>query len=392
MPAVTAAVPTLSQIQAWSTDHLETAATHWTRTAHTWENAFTTIHLEAPYPGGTLWQGEAAEAAMLRTGSDRAVVVGAADSLHSAASAARYGADEIVFARQLALEAVAEARAAGFTVGEDLSVTSQMAGPPALQAVRQAQAHLLAAEIRARAEALVTVDTEVAVKVSSATAGVNAAQFGGTPVTAPPKKKPEIQAVDNRPEPQSPFPNQPDPPPAPVGPSGDDIRRVLDKLPVGDSPEVREVRTQQDLDNLWNWLEQNGVERPGGYGPKPGVMKNLPDGTIVGRREAADSTKLPALDINVPGEGYTKVHINPRGGVPEIPAPVRPAPVELPKPVEGPIRGSAPVEGSPLEGLPKIGEMPILGGPGTPIGPTFVHPPHSLRHPPILGDPWEDEE
>jgi hypothetical protein len=121
-------------------------------------------------------------------------------------------------------------------------------------------------------------------------------------------------------------------------------------------------------------------------------MKNLPDGTIVGRREAADSTKLPALDINVPGEGYTKVHINPRGGVPEIPAPVRPAPVELPKPVEGPIRGSAPVEGSPLEGLPKIGEMPILGGPGTPIGPTFVHPPHSLRHPPILGDPWEDEE
>jgi hypothetical protein len=135
MPAVTAAVPTLSQIQAWSTDHLETAATHWTRTAHTWENAFTTIHLEAPYPGGTLWQGEAAEAAMLRTGSDRAVVVGAADSLHSAASAARYGADEIVFARQLALEAVAEARAAGFTVGEDLSVTSQMAGYVALSEV-----------------------------------------------------------------------------------------------------------------------------------------------------------------------------------------------------------------------------------------------------------------
>jgi hypothetical protein len=73
--------------------------------------------------------GVAADAAVLRTGSDRVVVVDAADSLHSAALAARSGAGEIEGARQLALEAVEDARTAGFTVGEDLSATSQIGGP-----------------------------------------------------------------------------------------------------------------------------------------------------------------------------------------------------------------------------------------------------------------------
>lgn len=127
-------------------------------------------------------------------------------------------------------------------------------------------------------------------------------------------------------------------------------------------------------------MTQHGVDAPNRYGDSAkGSWNDLPDGTSIGRRLAADSTGKPALDINIPGEngGYTKVHINPtRGGVPEITAEVRPAPIEAVPPVGGP---------------PKIGEMPILGGPGTPIGPTFVGPPHSLRHPPIIGDPWEEE-
>jgi hypothetical protein len=320
----------------------------------------------------------AADAAVLRTGADRVVVVGAADGLHAAAAAARYGAGEIAGARQLALQAVDEARAAGFTVGEDLSVTSRQGGPPALQAARQAQAQTLAAAIRAGAENLVAVDTEVAGKVGAAIAGVNSVQFGDTPLT--PNKKPEIQAVDFK----------QDPPPPPPGPNANDIRGVLDRLPVGNSPEIRVVKSQQDLDNLWNWLKQNGVERPGGYGPKPGDMVTLPDGTIVGRREAAVSTEQPALDVRVPGNnGYIKVHINPtEGGVPEIPKigePVapKPPPVEAPKP-------------PPVEPLPRAGGIPILGGPGAPIGPTLVPPPHSIHHMPILGEddpdaPWEYE-
>jgi hypothetical protein len=258
MAAVTAAAPTLSQIQGWSTEHLQTAATHWAQTAQTWEDAFTRIHREAPYPGGTPWEGEAAEAALLRTGSDRAVVVGAADSLQSAASAARYGAEEIVFARQLALEAVAEARGAGFTVGEDLSVTSQMTGPPALQAARQAQGQLLAAEIRTRAEALVAVDTEVAGKVSSAIAGVNTAQFGSTPVTTPQEKKPQIQAVDNRTwkqDPPTPAPGTPDNP-------GDSGRHpnYPDHKPNGQwAPANSGVDGDAAMDQTFDDMEKRGI-------------------------------------------------------------------------------------------------------------------------------------
>ncbi len=180
MPA-TSPMPTLSQMQAWVTEPLETAASHWTSTAETWELAFTTVHRETPHPGGVPWRGEAADAAMLRTGTDRLAAVGARDCLHNATSAARYGAEEIQGARQLALEAVEEARAAGFSAAEDLSVTSrQVGGPPALQAARQTQAQAFAANIRSRAAALVTVDEQAASQITAAAAGLKGLSFEGS--------------------------------------------------------------------------------------------------------------------------------------------------------------------------------------------------------------------
>jgi hypothetical protein len=202
-----AEAPSMSQIEAWSTNHLETAASQWTETAETWEHAFTQVHQEATSPGGTRWQGAAADAAFLRTGTDRVVVVGAADSLHAAAKAARFGADEIAGARQLALQAIDEARAAGFTVREDMSVTSRQAVPPPLQPAVQAQAHAFAADIRASAQNLVAVDSEVAGKVSAAFSWVNSAQFGDTTVI-PSDRNPTVQAVDN-------HTFKEDPPPSP---------------------------------------------------------------------------------------------------------------------------------------------------------------------------------
>lgn len=76
--------------------------------------------------------GDAADAAVLRAGSDRRTVLGAVDALRDAASVARSGASVIQAARQLVLGAVNAAEAAGFTVREDLSVTDrQTGGPPA---------------------------------------------------------------------------------------------------------------------------------------------------------------------------------------------------------------------------------------------------------------------
>lgn len=89
--AATALLPGLSQINAWDTAHLGAAAASWTTTAETWEDAFTTVYPQAPFPGGTAWEGDAADAAVLRVGSDRLTVLGAVDALHDAASGGVHG-------------------------------------------------------------------------------------------------------------------------------------------------------------------------------------------------------------------------------------------------------------------------------------------------------------
>ena len=173
---------------------------------------------------------------------------------------------------------------------------------------------------------------------------------------------------------------------------------VLEKLPQGDRPWIREVRTPEDLQRLWKWMEQNGIENPSRYGdPSKGVWKDLPDGTGVGQRSSAGSTKIPALDINLSGTDHWKVHINPRtGGFPEIPAAPRPsigaepgrgaAPCAVPPAVvEPPAEPKAP----PARGGP-LGELPVGGG-ALPDGsmPYLVGPPEpdaSGPDLPVIGD------
>jgi hypothetical protein len=176
-------VPRLSEIQAWPTAHLEAANTSWTTTARTWDDSFSAVYEQTRYPGGTLWDGQTADAAAQQIGADRLKVLGAADNLHTTAAVARTGVGQLQTARQLAVAAVAEAQAAGFTVGEDLSVTDSVAGrPPAVQAARMAQAQRLAATIHSRAAALVAADNDIAARITSATAGLKAVQFDENPI------------------------------------------------------------------------------------------------------------------------------------------------------------------------------------------------------------------
>ena len=249
MPATALAVPTLSQIQAWSSDHLESAATQWERTADTWEHA---VHRETPTPGG--WTGAGTDAAVLRTGADRLVAVGAAESLHAAAKAARYGAGEITGARQLALAAVAAAQAAGFDVRDDLSVTSRQPVPATLQAAVQAQAQTHAAAIRSQAAALLAVDQQVAGDVSAAIAGVSGAQFDDTPVSPTDeqqKKDPTIQLVDNHTFKTAPPTDSPIPP---GGWSSDPVMEDAQRIAYGHAWDQHRDQfpgmTRDDLANL----------------------------------------------------------------------------------------------------------------------------------------------
>lgn len=388
-------LPSLSEVQTLDTSYLQEADQYWTCTGDLWDRVFTGIHETISTPGGTSWKGQAAAAGQERAYSDMISVRGAAFQLHEAAGIARRGDEQLQARKQDVLDAVRDARAAGFEVGEDYSVIARSQGGSAeLRAERLAEAAAHAAFIRHRVAALVATDQELTTQITAATGEIDNLTFHETPgvddTVGSHDKRSAIQLVDNESK------QEPTPTPKPElikAPSADDIRRVLDKLPRGDKPSIREVRTPDDLQNLWEWMTRNGVTNPNRYGdPAKGEWKDLPDGTGVGQRNAADSTKKPALDVRLPGEnGYTKVHINPRGGVPDIPGLARPAPPGATEPGRAPAETSPatpkPAEVPPSEGMPELPFGPGLTAHSPATGPHPVYGPehHSLQ-PPLLGD------
>src|SRR5271156_514891 len=153
-------VPTLSQIETYTTDHLVDAADHWDGLADRWEDAHWQVRNQAHVLD---WQGAAADALRARTVSDYTL----------SSSIARQRAGELDQLRNRVLYAVEDAHNAGFIVGEDLSVSdTRTSGTAAELAARQAQAQIFVADIRSRAGALVGADTSVAGDLSSAGAGV----------------------------------------------------------------------------------------------------------------------------------------------------------------------------------------------------------------------------
>ena len=76
-------VPSLSQIFGWDTEHLYRAATDWVSTAEHWDGIFDGVHQSMLSPGGTVWEGEAADAAQGQALADLVKVRGLSDTLHS---------------------------------------------------------------------------------------------------------------------------------------------------------------------------------------------------------------------------------------------------------------------------------------------------------------------
>ena len=168
-------MPSLSEIQAWDVAHLENAATGWKATAEHWESSFTSIHRATVSPGGTVWEGVAAEAAQESAFADLVQVRGLADVLHESSEIARRGAETLDSAKRSVLDAVNEADSAGYMVGEDLSVT-----PPRGGVAAAAQAQLYAAAIQDRAAQLVAHDAAIAAKITAASAPLNGVSFRRT--------------------------------------------------------------------------------------------------------------------------------------------------------------------------------------------------------------------
>lgn len=382
---------TLSRIRAWSTEHLIDAAGYWNQIADRWEDVFLTMRNQSH---SLTWQGAGGDGLRQRTGADLPIVSAKADQLRQAAGIARNGASDISAAQRRVLYAVEDANNAGFTVGEDLSVTdSPTSSTSAEQAARQAQAQAFAADIRLRAEQLDGTESKVAGQLTATAGDVGNVSFA----LAASDQHGAVQAVDYHR-----FKESPDP--APPGPNAADIRKVLEQLPKGSTDDIREVRSPEDLQNLKKWMTQDGADGLNRYGdPAKGAWKDLPDGSKVGERSAANSTGKSALDIDLQspdGTEHWKVHINPQtGGEPNIPAP-KPVPVEpepeAPKPAPAqavPVEPSGPKPVKPAPGAqpaPPAAKGPIGGweGPSAePFGPQPIHPRGSIHHGiPILGE------
>lgn len=184
MPGVgDAGEPSLAQILGWDTQHLYRAATDWAATAEHWEDSFAALHSGTLSPGGTVWVGEAAEAVQERAFGDLVKVRGLSDTLQEAAAIARRGADQLDYLKRQVVDAINEARDAGFTVGENLSVSDR-------GALRLGQAQQHASTIAARATALKIADHGIAARIITTTAELNDHGFAERPEDKP------VQAVD----------------------------------------------------------------------------------------------------------------------------------------------------------------------------------------------------
>ncbi len=133
-------LPTLSQIQAWGTEHLIEAADYWTKTAYQWEDVFLRMRNQSHL---IVWEGAAGDGLRQRTGADLAIVSTKAEHLRQASRIARDSAGAIGAAQRRVIYAVQDAHNEGFNVEEDLSVTDTepAAPPPNRQLVRPKHKH-----------------------------------------------------------------------------------------------------------------------------------------------------------------------------------------------------------------------------------------------------------
>lgn len=238
------------------------------------------------------WSGDAAEALRTDTHADMMTTSAVVDQLQLAAGVARSGASELEAARSQMRYAVEDARSAGFEVGEDLSVTDRMTGGSAAQqAARQAAAQAFAANIGGRATQLVSVDAQVAGRITATVAGV-----GNTFPQTPPTNG-QVRVVDSRSFKQDP------PQPLPVNPK--------DMTAAEAQAEWAKVNA-----DIQAWNARCGVENVGPLPPAEYSACMSSRGPLV-LRQAQIRDRLKQLGIPVVGEGPA----SPGGNTGEPPVP-----------------------------------------------------------------------
>jgi hypothetical protein len=200
-------LPGISQLLAWSTEHLTEGADFLDAAAGRAEAAVIGVWQDLYTVD---WRGETADAARARAGSDKEKVSPVGVDLRQGARIAREGASNVLSAQNSLRYAVEDARDAGFNVYDDGAVED--AGNSATaeeRAVRQAQAEALAGKIQQRAMQLVSLDQQVGERVTATTASVHTLSFQESSVSTgagglKSGQRGRVRQVDNKTRPEHP--------------------------------------------------------------------------------------------------------------------------------------------------------------------------------------------
>ena len=145
-------------------------------------------------PGGTTWEGDAKDAVLGRVAADTSVVRRQAAIQVEAAAIAENGGHDLRGAQRVALDAITEAEADGFRVGEDLSVTDTRKAAPDTIAARHTRAIEHSEYIRWNAAQLVQADGLVGQRLQDKAVELDSIRFDGEAVGS----DSSIQLADNR--------------------------------------------------------------------------------------------------------------------------------------------------------------------------------------------------
>lgn len=192
-PTVTqTALPAQSEVAGWDTADLSNAATRWEQSASAAEAAFDQHRLNIANP---LWTGNAKDAALQRVTADVAVARRQGDVQREAAVIAARGAEDIRSAQRQVFEAIHNAEADGFQVGEDLTVSDTRPYDAQTAATRIVAAIEYAEDIRWRAEQLVQTDALVGKRLETKAEELAGISFDGEGGSKAPED--QVQLVGN---------------------------------------------------------------------------------------------------------------------------------------------------------------------------------------------------
>lgn len=346
------ALPSRSAIEGWALaiSDLSASAGDFRTAAHRLESTADAHVQQMSVPGGTAWEGDAADAAYESAYADRAVIYRAADHLREMARVANSAAQDLSSLRDRALDAISDAEMDNFKVTDQLAVVDTrryVDGEAKLLAARIVRAAEHQDYIATRAIALVSEDTKVGARLSSGAAAL----AGMPPLDWNPG--PAAQLVDRASRPERP-PGSTDKPADALGVrDAEDVHRIIDPLPPGRQPHVKTLPTPEAIAGLYGELTENSM--PGPPSTYPGQWRVLEDGTRIGYR-ATSKFGGPTVEIWYPDGTKNDVHLAERPKGPN-PAPV-PLPAPAPAPAPLPLPASEPGLEIPLS--PDVGAPPIV--------------------------------